>query len=479
MSKYTDRINAGISIALRRQFDSPLDVSTVFKAKADFEAYVLQNTGYSNKNYTTEENLFLQKIIPYSYPGQIIGVIDEGTNTSSVYIINKVGPLEGADDAIEKRYTLLENEIKVDNKTLSKINGFLCLANIPNEITEVLTPSLQTDGSLLWKKVDNSAIEALEDLITALNTRVGALENRVLNIENKYLKSVSYSSSTGIFTFINQNDEVQQFDLAIEKIVKNFEYDPQTESLVLTLEDGSLLSIPLASFIKEYIVQENATQVQLRINDNTKEISATLVDKGIDTIKLSDDVVSNIESGVQAANELPELQNRISSTETNIELINENLNNKLETSDLSELVDNTTIKLEDSKLKVGIVAGSQISGVVGQANSALAADKVVNNLTFGSKTYNGSTPQELLAEDIEAANKIHTHNTTDITNLDSVVNSLINTELKKHPGIDKIGTVTSIEAGDGLIISNDPTINPKISLNTVLEFILNCGDSNF
>lgn len=50
------------------------------------------------------------------------------------------------------------------------------------------------------------------------------LTTKVTNIENSYIKSVAYEPTTGIFTFILQDSSIRTVDLAIEKVVTNFEY---------------------------------------------------------------------------------------------------------------------------------------------------------------------------------------------------------------------------------------------------------------
>lgn len=50
------------------------------------------------------------------------------------------------------------------------------------------------------------------------------LTTKVTNIENSYIKSVAYEPTAGIFTFILQDSSVRTIDLAIEKVVTNFEY---------------------------------------------------------------------------------------------------------------------------------------------------------------------------------------------------------------------------------------------------------------
>lgn len=395
MSNYVDRINAGLGVALRRQYESPLDVSTVFKSKADFEAYVLRNTGYNNESYSAEDNAFLNQINPYSYPGQIVGVLDEVSGTATAYIINKVGPLEeGGQDTLEKRYSQVGSAVKVDSKTIALVNGVLQIANVPGEITKVMQPQLQLDGSILWVEVSETTVEGLQQLIQALTRRVDALEPKVAAIENAYLKSVEYTPETGIFKFVKQDGTEQTFDLAIEKVVTNFEYDEEAESLVLTLADGTKQSIPLTAFIKDYTAKADATEVQLTIS-GTNEISAELVAGGVTEAKLESSLAGKINAGNQAATDLVDVKSRLETAEGEIDTLQSDVAKKIAASDLAGIVDGTTVKYEGDKLKVGVIAGSQVSGDVAQATKALSADKVTNVLTIGDKTFDGSAPVEV------------------------------------------------------------------------------------
>lgn len=394
MSNYVDRINAGLGVALRRQYESPLDVSAVFKSKADFEAYVLRNTGYNNESYSAEDNAFLNQINPYSYPGQIVGVLDEATSTATAYIINKVGPLEGGEDTLEKRYSQVGSAVKVDSKTISLVNGVLQIANLPGEITKVMQPQLQLDGSILWVEVSETTVEGLQQLIQALTQRVDVLEPKVAAIESAYLKSVEYTPETGIFKFVKQDGSEQTFDLAIEKVVTNFEYDEETESLVLTLADGTKQSIPLTAFIKDYTAKADATEVQLTIS-GTNEISAELVAGGVTEAKLESSLAGKINAGNQAATDLVDVKSRLETAEGEIDTLQIDIAKKITASDLAGIVDGTTVKYEGDKLKVGTIAGSQVSGDVAQATKALSADRVTNTLTIGDKTFDGSAPVEV------------------------------------------------------------------------------------
>lgn len=415
MANYVDRINAGLGVALRRQYTSPLDVSTVFKSKADFEAYVLQNTAYNNSSYNAEENAFLNQINPYSYPGQIVGVLDEVAGTATAYIINKVGPLGEGGDTLAARYSQVGSAVKVDGKTIALVNGVLKIANVPGEITKVMQPQLQLDGSILWVEVSETTVEGLQSLIQGLTQRVDALEPKVTAVENKitaiesaYLKSVAYAPETGIFTFTKQNGETEQIDLAIEKVVTNFEYDEEEQALVLTLADGTTQKVPLTAFIDDYTAAADATQVQLAIS-GTNEISATLVDGGVTEAKLEAGLAAKVNAGNQAATDLTDVKSRLGTAEGEIDTLQTDVDavelavaGKIGAADLAGIVDGTTVKYEENKLKVGTIAGSQVSGAVAQATNATTAGKVGQALKIGSKNYDGSAAVEILAEDIGA-----------------------------------------------------------------------------
>lgn len=173
MAKYTDRTNAALGVALRRQYLSPLDVSAVFRCLADFEAYVQRNVAYTNKAYAEDENTFLQKINPYSYDGQIVSVLDEAGEIATAYIINKAGELE-ENENIKDRYSKIGESLIGDDKTIEISNGVIMIAGIdsvPEERTKAYQPTLDTLGNIVWSEVSETTIEGLQAIVSALQTR--------------------------------------------------------------------------------------------------------------------------------------------------------------------------------------------------------------------------------------------------------------------------------------------------------------------
>lgn len=65
-----------------------------------------------------------------------------------------------------------------------------------------------------------------------------------------------------------------------------------------------------------------------------------------------------------------------------------------------------------------------------------------------------------------------------VTDFDTATNALIGTELAKHAGIDKVGTVTSVGAGTGLKVTGTASVNPTIDFDDTTVFIFDCGTSS-
>ena len=89
------------------------------------------------------------------------------------------------------------------------------------------------DG-LLSKKADNSVVDAM-------------------------VKSISFDQDTGIFTITEQGGKTYTIDTLLEKLAVNFIYDETTQSLIVTLSDGTTQTVPLSDFITEIEIQSTST----------------------------------------------------------------------------------------------------------------------------------------------------------------------------------------------------------------------------
>lgn len=105
---------------------------------------------------------------------------------------------------------------------------------------------------------------------------------------NTLVQDVSLDVDTGILTVMLKNGTVHTYDLAIEKVVVNFDITDDNQ-LVLTLADGTQKTIDLTRFV--YSV-DSTTTVSMEIKNRT--IMANIVDGSITLNKLESSIMETI-----------------------------------------------------------------------------------------------------------------------------------------------------------------------------------------
>ena len=152
----------------------------------------------------------------------------------------------------------------------------------------------------------NENIEAINDNFsdiqlnkadkTSVPTKVSQLTNDS-DYQNRtqlapVIKNVTMDDATGVFTFTKYDDSTFTIDTALEKVVTNFEYDDETESLVLTLEDGTKQTVPMSAFIDIYTGGKTSSGTVSVSPQN--QITFNLGDKGVTLAKLADEVTAKL-----------------------------------------------------------------------------------------------------------------------------------------------------------------------------------------
>ena len=105
-----------------------------------------------------------------------------------------------------------------------------------------------------------NAIKAALDAKASDAATSAALEGKADKLTiSSHIKEVELDSSTGVFTFTRQNGTKITIDTALEKVAVNFAYDAETQSLVLTLADGSTETVSLAAFVTTTEFDDSST----------------------------------------------------------------------------------------------------------------------------------------------------------------------------------------------------------------------------
>lgn len=119
-------------------------------------------------------------------------------------------------------------------------------------------------------------------------------------VTNNHIKAVELDSDTGVFTFTRENGTKITIDTALEKVAVNFAYDAETQSLVLTLADGSTETVSLAAFITTTEFDDSTT-LEWSVSADGSRVSAIIKNGCITDSMLSSTLKTMLQGYVQAA----------------------------------------------------------------------------------------------------------------------------------------------------------------------------------
>lgn len=102
--------------------------------------------------------------------------------------------------------------------------------------------------------INRDRLNNIEGGIDAIDDRVCALDTTKVDLTkaNELVKEILWDESNGTLTVVKMNGSKAVIDTKLEKLAVNFKYDPQTQQLVITLDDGTVQNVDLSSLITEY-----------------------------------------------------------------------------------------------------------------------------------------------------------------------------------------------------------------------------------
>lgn len=165
------------------------------------------------------------------------------------------------------------------NKAYSRINW----ENYPSDATPINKVNLN--------RLD-SATDILDDRVITLDT-TKATKTEVATL----VSDVTFEELTGIITITKKNGSKVTIDTQMEKIAVNFDYDPTTEQIMLTLIDGTKQYIDLSALITQYEFLDTDT-VAFTIGTDGK-VSAVVKEGSIEEKHLEPNYLAKIK--VEAA----------------------------------------------------------------------------------------------------------------------------------------------------------------------------------
>nr|DAG60647.1 MAG TPA: endosialidase chaperone [Caudoviricetes sp.] len=157
-----------------------------------------------------------------------------------------------------------------------------------------------------WENYPSDATPLNEANLNNLDSATDTIDDRVITLDTTkatktevatLVSDVTFEESTGIITITKKNGSKVTIDTQMEKIAVNFDYDPTTEQIMLTLIDGTKQYIDLSALITQYEFLDTDT-VAFTIGTDGK-VSAVVKEGSIEEKHLEPNYLAKIK--VEAA----------------------------------------------------------------------------------------------------------------------------------------------------------------------------------
>lgn len=326
--------------------------------------------------------------------------------------------------------------------------------------------------------INRDRLNNIEGGIDAIDDRVCALDTTKVDLTkaNELVKEILWDKSNGTLTVVKMNGSRAVIDTKLEKLAVNFTYNPQTQQLVITLDDGTVQNVDLSSLITEYEFLDSDT-IAFEIADG--KVKAIVKNGSITEEKLNPTYLGEIHTQVARA------ESSATSADTSEK-------NAASSSALSksyavggtgtrdgEDTDNAKYYAEQAKNASDVGALSEIvenhisDKIVHMTESEHDVVSKLGESSEGSLTYNGSEIKPSVAT-TESTGVVKPDGTTITIDEDGTLHGANTYELPKATtevlgGIKPDGKTTFVNEegvlsakGGGATITPKPTVNPQI-----------------
>lgn len=114
---------------------------------------------------------------------------------------------------------------------------------------------------IVWKNYPSDKTPLNEQNLNKIDVATDEIDNRIILLDStkfdkveagQLVKYIAYDEDTGIFTINHYNGASYTIDTLLEKLAINFDYDYQTQQLIIELSDGEIKYVDLSSLITQY-----------------------------------------------------------------------------------------------------------------------------------------------------------------------------------------------------------------------------------
>lgn len=141
---------------------------------------------------------------------------------------------------------------------------------------------------------------AMDRAIDEIDNRIVAMDASKVDLTkaNELVEEILWDESNGTLTVVKMNGSKAVIDTKLEKLAVNFKYDPQTQQLVIALDDGTAQNVDLSALITEYEFLDSDT-IAFEIVDG--KVKANVKNGSITEDKLQPNFLADIKVEVTKA----------------------------------------------------------------------------------------------------------------------------------------------------------------------------------
>ena len=159
----------------------------------------------------------------------------------------------------------------------------------------------KTYARINWENYPSDKTPLNEDNLNKVDVATNEIDDRVIHLDlNKldkteaadFIKDFTIDKMTGVITVTRYNNTQIVIDTALEKIAVNFKYDAETQKLVLTLDNGEMQYIDLASLITQFEFINSET-IEFIVDADGK-VTAKVIEGSISEKHLRPDYLADI-----------------------------------------------------------------------------------------------------------------------------------------------------------------------------------------
>lgn len=159
-----------------------------------------------------------------------------------------------------------------------------------------------------WENYPSDETPLNERNLNQMDSAIGIIDNNVVILDTTkaskaevatLVADVTFEESTGIITVTRKNGSVFTIDTKMEKIAVNFDYNPTTQQIILTLIDGTKQYIDLSALITQYEFLDTDTVAFIIGTDG--KVSAIVKEGSIEEKHLEPNYLAKIKVEVSKA----------------------------------------------------------------------------------------------------------------------------------------------------------------------------------